>query len=62
MNQALVGAVAGAGLARGRHAVHAASLYGILRGWLIGPGAGIAAGFLIALAAKTAGAALLVRA
>ena len=59
MNQALVGAMAGAGLARGKHAVHAASLYGILRGWLIGPGAGITAGFLFALAAKAAGAVLL---
>jgi len=59
MNQALVGAMAGAGLARGQHAVHRSSLYGILRGWLIGPGAGIAAGFLIAFAAKAAGAALL---
>ena len=62
MNQALVGAMAGAGLARGKHAVHAASLYGILRGWLIGPGAGITAGFLLALAAKAAGAVLLVQA
>jgi len=62
MNQALVGAMAGAGLARGKHAVHAASLYGILRGWLIGPGAGITAGFLLALAAKAAGADLLAQA
>jgi hypothetical protein len=45
--------------ARGKHAVHAAGMYGILRGWLIGPGAGITAGFLLALAAKAAGAALL---
>ncbi|HET9967901.1 MAG TPA: inorganic phosphate transporter [Streptosporangiaceae bacterium] len=62
MNQALVGAMAGAGLARGKHTVHAASLYGILRGWLIGPGAGITAGFLLALAAKAAGAVLLAQA
>ena len=54
--------MAGAGLARGKHAVHAASLYGILRGWLIGPGAGITAGFLLALAAKAAGAVLLAQA
>jgi inorganic phosphate transporter, PiT family len=60
MNQALVGAMAGAGLARGKHAVHAASLYAIVRGWLIGPGAGIAAGFLLAFAAKAAGTVLLV--
>jgi len=49
MNQALVGAMTGAGLARGRHTVKTSSLYGILRGWLIGPGAGIAAGYLITL-------------
>jgi PiT family inorganic phosphate transporter len=59
MNQALVGAMAGAGLARGQHAVHLSSLYSILRGWLIGPGAGITAGFLIACAAKAGGATLL---
>jgi PiT family inorganic phosphate transporter len=54
--------MAGAGLARGKHAVHAASLYGILRGWLIGPGAGITAGFLLALADKAASAVLLAQA
>jgi PiT family inorganic phosphate transporter len=59
MNQALVGGMAGAGLARGQDAVHASSLYGILRGWLIGPGAGLTAGFLIAFAAKGAGTMLL---
>lgn len=58
MNQALVGAMAGAGLARGRHTIKRASLYGILRSWIIGPAAGIAAGFLIALAAGAAGAGL----
>jgi PiT family inorganic phosphate transporter len=42
MNQALVGAMTGAAAARGRHTVHAATLTGILRGWVIGPGAGIA--------------------
>ena len=51
MNQALVGAMTGAGLARGRHTVRAASLFGILRGWVIGPGAGILAGYLITLLA-----------
>lgn len=59
MNQALVGAMAGAGIARGRHAVHAGSLHGIVRAWIIGPGAAITAGYLIALAAKTGGATLL---
>ncbi|MBN9608536.1 MAG: inorganic phosphate transporter [Actinobacteria bacterium 69-20] len=58
MNQALVGAMAGAGMARGRHAVKTASLYGILRGWLIGPAAGIAAAYLITLAVGAAGVAV----
>lgn len=58
MNQALVGAMAGAGIARGRHAIKAANLYGILRGWLIGPAAGIAAGFLIASGAAAVGVTL----
>jgi PiT family inorganic phosphate transporter len=30
----------GTAAARGRHTVHAATLIGILRGWVIGPGAG----------------------
>ncbi len=58
MNQALVGAMAGAGLARGRHTVQTASLYGILRGWIIGPTAGIAAAYLITLAVSAAGVAV----
>jgi len=49
MNQALVGGMAGAGLARGRRTVKTASLLGILRGWVIGPGAGILGGYLISL-------------
>ena len=56
MNQALIGAMAGAAAARGRHTVHTSSLLGVLRGWLIGPGAGIALGFVIAkLVAAAAG-------
>jgi PiT family inorganic phosphate transporter len=42
MNQALVAAMAGAGLARGRDAVHVQTLVGILRGWLLGPAGGLA--------------------
>ncbi|MGN6331663.1 MAG: inorganic phosphate transporter [Motilibacteraceae bacterium] len=45
MNQALIGAMAGAGAARGRHTVHTAALWGVLRGWVVGPGAGIALGY-----------------
>lgn len=56
MNQALIGAMTGTAAARGRHTVHAATLYGVLRGWLIGPGAGIVLGYAIAaLVATTAG-------
>jgi inorganic phosphate transporter, PiT family len=37
MNQALVGAMAGAGLARGRQTVNRTVLVGILKGWAISP-------------------------
>ncbi len=47
MNQALVGAMAGTGLARGGHTVHAATLAGIGRGWIAGPAAGIGLGYTI---------------
>jgi inorganic phosphate transporter, PiT family len=47
MNQALVGAMAGAGAARGRHTVHASTLRGIVRGWLVGPGAGLALAYAL---------------
>jgi len=56
MNQALIGAMTGAGAARGRHTVHRSSLRGVLRGWVIGPGAGVGLGYLITwLVAVTAG-------
>ncbi len=57
MNQALIGAMTGAAVARGRRAVHAGVLRGVLLGWLIGPGAAIALGFAAGrLAALSAGA------
>jgi PiT family inorganic phosphate transporter len=46
MNQALIGAMTGAAAARGRHTVHPSALEGVVRGWVIGPGAGIALGYL----------------
>jgi PiT family inorganic phosphate transporter len=56
MNQALIGAMTGAAAARGRRTVHAAALYGVLRGWVIGPGAAIALGYAISwIVAATAG-------
>ncbi|MHB1931212.1 MAG: inorganic phosphate transporter [Acidimicrobiales bacterium] len=48
MNQALIGAMAGAGAARGRDTVNRPVLVGIVRGWIVGPGAGIAGAYLVA--------------
>lgn len=56
MNQALVGAMSGAGAARGRHTVHRATLVGIARGWLLGPAAGLAIGYAVSRLALVAGA------
>ena len=57
MNQALIGAMTGAAAARGRRTVRAGALRGVLRGWLIGPGAAIVLGYAISwLVAVTAGA------
>ncbi|MGH2442376.1 MAG: inorganic phosphate transporter [Chloroflexota bacterium] len=47
MNQALIGAMAGAGLARGRQTVNRSVLYGILKGWAISPISGFALCFLL---------------
>lgn len=61
LNQALVGAMGGAGMARGRQSVHASTLVEIVRAWVIGPGAGIALGFaLTRLAVAVAGSHYLV--
>jgi PiT family inorganic phosphate transporter len=46
MNQALVAAMAGAGFARGREAVHMQTLVGIVQGWLLGPAGGFATAYL----------------
>jgi PiT family inorganic phosphate transporter len=47
MNQALVGGMTGAGVARGRNVVHTGTLLGIVRGWFTGP----PSAFLLAFAA-----------
>jgi PiT family inorganic phosphate transporter len=47
MNQALVGAMAGTGLARGRETVQKATLLGIVKGWAISPISGFAICFLL---------------
>jgi PiT family inorganic phosphate transporter len=44
MNQALVGGMAGAGLARGERTIHWPVLRGILVGWAVGPISGLLAG------------------
>ena len=52
MNQALIGAMAGAGLARGRQTIDTRVILGVLRGWLIGPAAGALLGWAFALALR----------
>jgi len=52
MNQALVGAMAGAGFARGRETVHLATLLSILQGWVLGPAGALAAGFVFGLTVR----------
>ncbi len=52
MNQALIGAMAGAGLARGRETIDRGVILGILRGWIIGPAAGVVLGFALALVGR----------
>ncbi len=47
MNQALIGAMAGTGLARGRETVQRKQIIGILRGWVIGPLSGLALAFAL---------------
>jgi PiT family inorganic phosphate transporter len=49
MNQALVGAMAGAGFARGRETVHLSTLFSILQGWVLGPALSIAAAYVFGL-------------
>ena len=49
MNQALVGAMAGAGFARGRETVHLSTLVSILQGWVLGPAGAHAAGLAFGL-------------
>jgi PiT family inorganic phosphate transporter len=47
MNQALIGAMAGAGFARGRETVQRKQILGILRGWALGPLSGLALAFAL---------------
>jgi PiT family inorganic phosphate transporter len=52
MNQALIGAMAGTGLARGRETVQRKQLLGILRGWAIGPLSGLVLAFVLEAARR----------
>jgi PiT family inorganic phosphate transporter len=52
MNQALVGAMAGAGFARGRETVHLSTLLSILQGWVLGPAGALASGFVFGLTVR----------
>jgi inorganic phosphate transporter, PiT family len=56
MNQALVGAMIGTGVARGQKDIHLKSVRGILMGWAIGPASGAALGFAIILVLSHLGA------
>jgi inorganic phosphate transporter, PiT family len=49
MNQALVGAMAGAGIARGREAVHVGTLLSIPVAWVLGPAGALTAGYVFGL-------------
>ena len=49
MNQALVGAMAGAGIARGREVVHLETLLSIPIAWVLGPAGALAAGYVFSL-------------
>jgi PiT family inorganic phosphate transporter len=52
MNQALIGAMAGTGFARGRETIDQKVIFGILRGWIVGPAAGAVLGYAFGLAAR----------
>ncbi len=58
MNQALVGAMAGAAGARGRHAVRGRTLLGIVRGWAAGPPTTFALALGVALLVRAVGGTL----
>lgn len=55
MNQALIGGMAGAGIARGQRTIHWPVLRGILLGWAVGPLSGLVAGFCAIRAAAAFG-------
>ncbi len=58
LNQALVGAMAGTGLARGRQTVNTAVVRGIVIGWAVGPGSGLAVAYGLTALLRAAGVAV----
>lgn len=56
MNQALVGAMIGTGVARGQKDIHLQAVRGILVGWAVGPASGVALGYVVVLALMHLGA------
>jgi PiT family inorganic phosphate transporter len=54
MNQALIGAMAGAGFARGRETVQRKQILAILRGWAVGPLSGLLLAFALEWLARLA--------
>lgn len=52
MNQALIGAMAGTGFARGRQTIDNKVMLGVVRGWVIGPAAGAVLGYGFAMATR----------
>jgi PiT family inorganic phosphate transporter len=56
MNQALIGAMTGTGLARGNRTIQWPVVRGIVTGWAVGPFSGISVGFIIYSALRLAGA------
>ena len=54
MNQALIGAMAGTGFARDRQTIDTRVILGIVRGWIIGPGAGFILAYLVTWAYRAA--------
>lgn len=56
MNQALIGGMAGAGLARGQRTIQWPVLRGVLLGWAVGPVSGLAAGAAVVAAVRAVGA------
>ena len=55
LNQALVGAMLGAGLARGQSTIVWKPIRNILTGWAVGPASGLALGYLLSLVALRMG-------